>query len=87
MVLFAFYLRGRATRWLMPFSKSLGGREVRDELVARGHDYVEGNGWHRKKYEYLNLIDSLSTVEFPPSVCKSSFLQGAIDCVVTAQRN
>jgi glycosyltransferase involved in cell wall biosynthesis len=45
-------------------------REVRDDLVARGYDYVENNGWHRKKFEYVNLVDSLSTVEFAPSAAR-----------------
>ena len=39
-------------------------KELRDSLVARGHEYVERNGWHRKKYEYLQLVDSLSTAVF-----------------------
>ena len=38
--------------------------ELRKGLVARGYQYVESNGWSRKKREYLDLIDALSTEHF-----------------------
>ena len=37
---------------------------LRQSLVARGYDYVEHNGWGRKKKEYLDLIDSLTIEQF-----------------------
>jgi replicative DNA helicase len=37
---------------------------LRASLVARGYEYVERNSWGRKKKEYLELIDSLSTERF-----------------------
>jgi hypothetical protein len=37
---------------------------LRESLVARGYEYVERNGWGRKKKEYLDLIDSLSAESF-----------------------
>ena len=37
---------------------------LRDSLVVRGLEYVEQNSWDRKKQEYINLIDSLSTERF-----------------------
>ena len=40
-------------------------RCLRESLIARGYEYVERNGWDRKKGEYLNLIDSLATENFP----------------------
>jgi glycosyltransferase involved in cell wall biosynthesis len=42
----------------------VNNKELRDSLVTRGYEYVERNGWDRKKKEYLDLIDSLSTEHF-----------------------
>jgi glycosyltransferase involved in cell wall biosynthesis len=42
----------------------VNNKELHDSLVARGYEYVERNGWDRKKKEYLDLIDSLSTEPF-----------------------
>ena len=39
-------------------------KDLRRTLVAGGYDYVERNGWQRKKQDYLNLVDSLSTEVF-----------------------
>jgi glycosyltransferase involved in cell wall biosynthesis len=39
-------------------------KDLRDSLIARGFEYVKRNGWDRKKREYLDLIDSLSTEDF-----------------------
>jgi glycosyltransferase involved in cell wall biosynthesis len=39
-------------------------KDLRDSLVARGYEYAEQNGWKRKKKEYLDLIDLLSTERF-----------------------
>ncbi|MGO9085609.1 MAG: glycosyltransferase [Candidatus Sulfotelmatobacter sp.] len=39
-------------------------KELCQSLVARGYEYVEQNGWHRKKQEYLDLVDTLSTEMF-----------------------
>jgi glycosyltransferase involved in cell wall biosynthesis len=39
-------------------------KALRASLVARGYEYVERNSWGRKKKEYLDLIDSLSTELF-----------------------
>jgi glycosyltransferase involved in cell wall biosynthesis/peptidoglycan/xylan/chitin deacetylase (PgdA/CDA1 family) len=38
--------------------------ELRNSLVARGFEYVERNSWVKRKQEYLDLIDSLSTEFF-----------------------
>ena len=38
--------------------------ELRKGLVEHGHQYVEGNGWDRKKKEYLDLVDVLSADRF-----------------------
>jgi glycosyltransferase involved in cell wall biosynthesis len=37
---------------------------LRNRLIARGYEYVERNGWGRKKQEYIDLVDSLSTERF-----------------------
>ena len=42
----------------------INNRDLRDSLVAKGYEYVEVNGWARKKQEYLDLIDSLATETF-----------------------
>jgi glycosyltransferase involved in cell wall biosynthesis len=39
-------------------------KELRASLVTRGYEYVERNSWGRKKKEYLDLIDALSTERF-----------------------
>jgi hypothetical protein len=48
---------------------------LRESLVVRGYEYVERNGWGRKKKEYLDLIDALSTELFEdirPSISAST---------------
>lgn len=40
---------------------------LRDSLVAGGYRYVDLNSWDRRKAEYLQLVDSLSTEVFPSS--------------------
>lgn len=42
----------------------INNRQLRDSLVVRGYEYVDRNSWGRKKKEYLDLIDSLSTEPF-----------------------
>jgi glycosyltransferase involved in cell wall biosynthesis len=40
---------------------------LRDSLIAGGYKYVDLNSWDRRKAEYLELVDSLSTEVFPSS--------------------
>jgi len=42
----------------------INNKELRQELITRGYEYAERNGWDRKKQEYLDLVDSLSTERF-----------------------
>jgi glycosyltransferase involved in cell wall biosynthesis len=42
----------------------INDKAFRESLIARGYEYVERNGWGRKKKEYLDLIDALSTELF-----------------------
>jgi glycosyltransferase involved in cell wall biosynthesis len=62
--------------------------KLRQSLVARGFDYVEQNGWGRKKKEYVDLIDSLSIEPFdefqpghssPLTVQKGTHTQSSMD--------
>jgi glycosyltransferase involved in cell wall biosynthesis len=42
--------------------------ELRKTLISRGYQYVERNGWGRKKQEYIDLVDSLTTEKLDNSV-------------------
>lgn len=42
----------------------INDKNLRESLVLRGYEYVELNSWNRRKKEYLDLIDSLSTELF-----------------------
>jgi glycosyltransferase involved in cell wall biosynthesis len=48
---------------------------LRNSLVEAGLEYVERNGWSRKKNEYLNLVDSLSTETFEQPVMQSEHIR------------
>jgi glycosyltransferase involved in cell wall biosynthesis len=37
---------------------------LREKLIAGGHRYVDLHSWDRRKHEYLNLVDTLSTQIF-----------------------
>jgi glycosyltransferase involved in cell wall biosynthesis len=38
---------------------------LREKLIAGGYRYVDLHSWDRRKHEYLNLVDTLSTQIFP----------------------
>jgi glycosyltransferase involved in cell wall biosynthesis len=40
---------------------------LREKLVAAGYRYVDLHSWDRRKHEYLNLVDTLSTQIFSSS--------------------
>ena len=42
----------------------VNNRGLRESLIARGYEYVEGNSWDTKKKEYLDLVDTLSAERF-----------------------
>lgn len=56
----------------------INNEQLRRELISRGYEYTERNGWDRKKKEYLDLIDWLSTEKFenlrPTETVRSSLL-------------
>jgi glycosyltransferase involved in cell wall biosynthesis len=37
---------------------------LRERLIAGGYRYVDLHSWDRRKHEYLNLVDTLSTQIF-----------------------
>jgi glycosyltransferase involved in cell wall biosynthesis len=39
-------------------------RGLREKLIAGGYRYVDLHSWDRRKHEYLNLVDTLSTQIF-----------------------
>jgi glycosyltransferase involved in cell wall biosynthesis len=39
----------------------INNKDLRESLIRRGYEYCVCNGWDRKKKEYLDLIDFLST--------------------------
>jgi len=58
----------------------INNQKLRESLIARGYEYVERNGWDRKKKEYLDLIDSLSTECFED-------IEPALSAALEFQRN
>jgi glycosyltransferase involved in cell wall biosynthesis len=48
---------------------------LRDSLAKAGLEYVERNNLNRKKGEYLNLVDSLSTETFEQPVMQSDHIR------------
>jgi glycosyltransferase involved in cell wall biosynthesis len=39
-------------------------KPLREKLAAKGLEYADLNSWDRKKYDYLSLVDSLTTERF-----------------------
>jgi glycosyltransferase involved in cell wall biosynthesis len=59
-----FFASGNSQAMAGAILDVIENKELRQTLVANGYDYVERNGWQRKKQDYLNLVDSLSTEDF-----------------------
>ena len=59
-----FFESGDSEAMAAAILEVINDKDLRDSLVANGYAYVEGNNWNRKKKEYLDLIDSLSTELF-----------------------
>jgi glycosyltransferase involved in cell wall biosynthesis/peptidoglycan/xylan/chitin deacetylase (PgdA/CDA1 family) len=59
-----FFESGDSDAMAKAMLEVIDNKELRESLVAHGYDYVERNSWARKKKEYLDLIDSLSTELF-----------------------
>jgi glycosyltransferase involved in cell wall biosynthesis len=59
-----FFPSGNSQSMAAAMLDVIENNHLRETLVAGGYDYVERNGWQRKKQDYLNLVDSLSTEVF-----------------------
>ena len=51
--------------------------ELRRTLVCNASDYVARNNWNLKKYEYLNLVDSLIS---PEESCPAALAEKSTVC-------
>jgi hypothetical protein len=49
---------------------------LRKTLVSSGYQYVERNGWGKKKQKYIDLVDSLTTEKFETSVLPERTVSG-----------
>lgn len=50
----------------------INDQQLRKTLIAKGYEYVDRNSWDRKKKDYLELVDSLSTEtvrHLEPRIC------------------
>jgi glycosyltransferase involved in cell wall biosynthesis len=56
-----FFRSGDSQAMAQAMLDVVNNQQLRESLVTRGFEHVEQNGWGRKKKEYLDLIDSLST--------------------------
>lgn len=56
-----FFKSGDSQEMADAMLQVIGNAQLRQELIARGHEYVEHNSWEHKKDDYLALIDRLST--------------------------
>ncbi len=59
-----FFASGDSEAMAKAMLDVINDRDLRESLVKRGYEYVERNGWGKKKKEYLDLIDTLSTEHF-----------------------
>jgi glycosyltransferase involved in cell wall biosynthesis len=47
----------------------INDQQLRETLITKGYEYVDRNSWDRKKGDYLQLVDSLSTeTDFEPRI-------------------
>jgi glycosyltransferase involved in cell wall biosynthesis/peptidoglycan/xylan/chitin deacetylase (PgdA/CDA1 family) len=75
-----FFPSGNSQAMADAMLEVIENKDLRQELVAGGYEYVEHHGWHRKKKDYLELVDSLSTEVFvnaEPAVAQSDRLSPA----------
>ena len=69
----AFYFDDKVVRFFTPSDPEsmaeamlevIKDKTLREALVAGGYEYVDRHGWDRRKKDYLQLVDSLSTEAF-----------------------
>jgi glycosyltransferase involved in cell wall biosynthesis len=59
-----FFQSGDSQAMAAAMLEVVNNQSLRESLIAKGYEYVDRNGWARKKKEYLDLIDALSTEPF-----------------------
>jgi glycosyltransferase involved in cell wall biosynthesis len=59
-----FFESGNTDAMAETMLEVIQNKPLRDSLIEGGYRYVDRHGWHRKKHEYVALIDSLSTESF-----------------------
>lgn len=68
-----FFASGDSDAMAKAMCEVAKNQSLRESLIAHGLEYVEQNSWTRKREEYLNLIDDLSTEHFHKSQQKANF--------------
>jgi glycosyltransferase involved in cell wall biosynthesis len=56
-----FFPSGNSRAMAEAVLELINNKELCQQLVARGHEYVDRNGWQNKKQDYLDLVDCLVT--------------------------
>lgn len=59
-----FFESGNSDEMAKAMLEVFHNNKLRETLQMRGYEYSQQNSWDRKKQEYLDLIDSLSTERF-----------------------
>ena len=59
-----FFVSGDVAALAEAMLEVIENKTLRESLIAGGFRYVELNGWDRRKSEYLELVDDLSTEDF-----------------------
>ena len=60
-----FFVSGDVKALAEAMLEVIGNKPLREALIAGGYRYVDLHSWDRKKAEYLELVDNLSTETFP----------------------
>ena len=60
-----FFESGNVPEMAKAMLEVLQDQSLRESLIKEGYEYADRHGWDRRKSEYLNLVDSLSTETFP----------------------
>ncbi len=59
-----FFESGNADAMARAMLDVINDKQLRAHLISSAYEYVERNNWDRKKKQYLDLVDSLSTENF-----------------------
>jgi glycosyltransferase involved in cell wall biosynthesis len=60
-----FFMSGDVQSLAEGMLEVIEDRVLRESLIAGGYRYVDLHSWDRRKAEYLELVDALSTEVFP----------------------